>query len=81
MQRVSKYKVVSNGDLLFVKRDLNNYLKNKISDELLNIYSFAIMELGTNLYKYPGCGEIWVFQDGDYYFLAVLDKGGGIDNL
>ncbi len=81
MERVFKYKVANNADLLFVKKDIENYLKDKIPQELLSLYIFGIMELGTNLFKHAKEGEIWLLKSDEIYFLSFLDKGGGIKDL
>jgi anti-sigma regulatory factor (Ser/Thr protein kinase) len=81
MKRVLVYKVANNGDLLFVKRDVGNFLKDKIANELLNLYLFGIMELGSNLIKHAKKGEIWILENEGVYFIVFLDKGGGIENI
>jgi anti-sigma regulatory factor (Ser/Thr protein kinase) len=81
MHRVLKYTVKNNADLLFAKRDLFNFLKEKLNSNLLNVYIFAVMELGTNLFKHASRGEIWLLKEDNDYLIAVLDKGGGIKDL
>jgi len=81
MKIVLKYKIENDGDLLFAKIDLNNFLKGKKEKEYKNFLSFALMELGTNLLKYGGGGEIWLLEEEGEYLLAALDKGPGIENI
>ena len=81
MKRVLKYEIENNGDLLFAKKDIENFLKDKIKKELLNIYLFGIMELGSNLFKHAKKGEIWVLENEGVYLISFLDRGGGIEDI
>ncbi|MEO1923412.1 MAG: hypothetical protein ABGX25_02710 [Nautiliaceae bacterium] len=80
MKIVLKYKIENDGDLLFAKIDLNNFLKDK-KNEYKNFISFALMEFGTNLLKHGGGGEIWLLEEEGEYLLSALDKGPGIENI
>jgi len=75
----NKYKISKDSDLLFAKIDILNTLK-KEKKEYMNFFSFAIMELGTNILKYAKIGEIWLLKENDEFLLAALDEEG-IDDI
>jgi len=76
----SRYKIKTESDLLFAKIDISNFLK-KTKLEYISFFTFALMELGTNILKYAKSGEIWLLEVDNDYLLAALDEGGGIKNL
>jgi hypothetical protein len=80
MRIVSKYLIKSEGDLLFCKTDIKNFLK-KHKPEYVESIIFAVMELGTNILKYPKEGEIWFLEEKNEYLIAALDKGEGISDV
>jgi len=76
MRLVKKYIIKRDGDLIFAKRDLKNFINNK-----LDTFQFALMELGTNILKYPKKGEIWIIEEKGRFGLAALDRGCGIKDI
>ena len=80
MKILKKYKIVTKSDLVFSKTDLKNFFKNR--DFIFNdFFLLALMELGTNLLKYPQSGEIWLIEWGDSFAIASLDRGEGIKDV
>ena len=80
MKIEKKYKITNDGELIYAKSDLKNFLKRQNFNNL-DYFIFALMELGTNILKYPKKGEIWLLSDEDDFLLAALDRGEGIFNL
>lgn len=80
MELIKQYKISSTPDLIFAKNDLQNYFKHQA---FLNssFFLFALMELGTNILKYPKKGEIWLLKEEDDFLLAALDMGEGIEDI
>jgi len=79
MNIVLKYKITKDSDLLFARIDIINFLKSK--NYYLDLFKFAIMELGTNLIKHANGGEIWLLEENKEFILASLDRGEGIEDL
>ncbi len=80
MKIIRNWDIKNNSDNIFAKVELKNFCKyNKI--ENLDFYLFALMELTTNLLKYAGGGNIWLLQSAQYYCLASIDNGCGIEDL
>ena len=80
MKIEKKYKISKLDELIFAKNDLKNFFRH-IDFEDKDFFLFALMELGTNILKYPKKGEIWLLSDEDDYLIAALDKGSGIFDL
>ena len=78
MKIEKRYLIKEKKDLIFAKLDLKNYLKDFID---IDFFIFALMELGTNLYKHTDGGEIWILKEGEKRAIASLDKGKGIKNI
>ena len=74
------YKISCEHELIFAKNDLKNFLTHKNHPDV-SFFLFALMEIGTNLLKYPKKGEVWLLSEDDNFILAALDKGEGIKNL
>ena len=79
MKILKRYLIKDEAQLLFAKVDMKNLLKNRV--ENLDFFTFALMELGTNIIKYASVGEIWVVEDDGEYLLCALDRGKGIENI
>ena len=79
MKIVSRFVINNNSSLLFAKIEIKNILKR--ADKNYDYYTFAVMELGTNILKYAKCGEIWLLEEDGEYLLCALDKGEGIKDL
>ena len=77
MNLIKRYRIEHDSDLIYAKRDLSNFLKKDKSKER---FSLALMELGTNLLKHAGEGEIWLLQN-EHWLLAALDRGPGIEDI
>ena len=80
MKIEKKYKISKKDELIFAKSDLKNFFKYN-EFEYKDFFLFALMELGTNILKYPKSGEIWLLRDEEDFLLAALDKGRGIFDL
>jgi len=78
MKIVKKYKISKEAELIFAKHDSKKILKKY---EFSEHYNLALMELGTNLYKHAGSGEIWIIEDENDLLIASVDEGKGIENL
>ena len=80
MELIKQYKISCDSDLIFAKNDLKNFFKYK---NFLNssFFLFALMELGTNILKYPKKGEIWLLKEENDFLLAALDRGEGIEDI
>ncbi len=79
MEIVNRFFIKSQGDLLFSKLEVKNVLAKK--NKFVEDYVFALMELGTNILKYPKEGEIWLLKEEDEFLLAALDRGKGIEDI
>ena len=80
MKVEKKYKITTDGELIYAKSDLKNFLRRENFKDL-DYFIFALMELGTNILKYPKRGEIWLLSDDEGFLLAALDRGEGIFDL
>jgi len=79
MKVVFKSLIDKESVLLFAKIEIKNILKRAKKD--YDYYTFAVMELGTNILKYAKSGEIWLLEEDGEYILCALDKGKGIKDL
>lgn len=74
------YKIEKQDELIFAKSDLKNFFRhNNFEDS--DFFLFALMELGTNILKYPKKGEIWILSEDNDFLIVALDRGEGIFNL
>jgi len=80
MRIVKSYKINSQSDLIFTKGDIKNFFKHTNFRDI-DFFILAVMELGTNILKYPKKGEIWLLEDEGEFILAALDKGEGIYDI
>ncbi len=80
MKIINKFKIKSDGDLLYCKIETRNFLKIH-KPEYVENYVFALMELGTNILKYAGEGELWLIAEENEYMIAALDQGEGIEDI
>ncbi|WP_457564816.1 hypothetical protein [Caminibacter sp.] len=80
MKIINRYLIKSEGDLLFCRMEIRNFLK-KHKKEYVENFVFAIMELGSNILKYAKEGEIWLLGIENEYILAALDRGEGIEDI
>jgi len=78
MKIIKKYNIKNESDLIFAKHDAKRILKEY---DFFENYFLALMELGTNLYKHAGSGELWLIDNDNSLLIASLDKGKGIENL
>lgn len=80
MKRLERIIISNNYELLFAKRTLKNLsTRYKIND--YTFLEFALMELGTNLFKHSSGGEVWILENNKTIGLAVLDRGNGIKDI
>jgi len=77
---IKKYLIKDQSDLIFTRTDIKNFFKEK-NFLYIDFFLLAVMELGTNILKYPKSGEIWLLQEENDFLLAALDKGSGIENI
>ena len=79
MKVVFKSLIDKESALLFAKIEIKNILRR--AKKNYDYYTFAVMELGTNILKYAKSGEIWLLEEDGEYILCALDKGKGIKDL
>jgi len=80
MKILKKYKISTQSNLLFAKTDVKNFFKH-IDFEFKEFFLLALMELGTNILKYPKKGELWLIEWNKSFALVSLDRGKGISDI
>ena len=80
MKIINRFQIKKEGDLLYSKLEIRNFLKHH-KPEYAENFVFAVMELGTNILKHAKEGEIWLLGEENEYMIAALDKGEGIKDL
>ncbi len=77
MKCLDRIRVTDSVKLVYAKTTLKNHCKH-INAADLSFLEYALMELGVNLYKHTGGGEIWFLEIEGELALAALDHGQGI---
>ena len=80
MKRIFHCTVSNQIELLYAKTCLKNFLKTYVVKDRYFL-ELAVMELGTNLLKYSGSGELWFLLIQDTFALASVDLGVGVDDI
>jgi len=79
MEILEKIEIKNKSDLIFLKHTLRNY---EYLTPDISFYSFALMELGTNLLKHTSNGGYFYFLQKDkQLIIASLDYSNGIKDI